>query len=218
MNKVNTFLENYEQNEKMENFEFSRQKLIWKLDIFGAKIQTQKSSCENSKNYWKTFLFSILLSLAVVFFERPILGAKIQIDLQVKSWRLTWSFDVFCRWNAIKREKAKFSKQYPYLVPRSYANLQEKSPKEFFKNSGGNKVKCQVLRSGSNWSIGSNRVEKSIYEATLETIQKAEHYIYIENQFFITNSDSKESLPGQFEEIKNKIGAALVQKVVEAHR
>ena len=50
MNKVNTFLENYEQNEKMENFEFSRQKLIWNLDIFGAKIQTQKSSCENSKN------------------------------------------------------------------------------------------------------------------------------------------------------------------------
>ena len=162
-------------------------------------------------------IFSIL-SRFVVFFERTILGAKIQIDLQVKSWRLTWSFDVFCRWNAIKREKAKFSKQYPYLVPRSYANLQEKSRKEFFKNFGGNKVKCQVLRSGSNWSIGSNRVEKSIYEATLEAIQKAEHYIYIENQFFITNSDSKESLPGQFEEIKNKIGAALVQKVVEAHR
>ena len=64
----------------------------------------------------------------------------------------------------------------------------------------------------------SYRVEKSIYEATLEAIQKAEHYIYIENQFFITNSESKESLPGQFEEIKNKIGAALVQKVVEAHR
>ena len=64
----------------------------------------------------------------------------------------------------------------------------------------------------------SYRVEKSIYEATLEAIQKAEHYIYIENQFFITNSESKESLPGQFEEIENKIGAALVQKVVEAHR
>ena len=64
----------------------------------------------------------------------------------------------------------------------------------------------------------SNRVEKSIYEASLEAIQKAEFYIYIENQFFITNSDSKESFAGQFEEIKNKIGAALVQKVVEAHR
>lgn len=102
-------------------------------------------------------------------------------------------------------------------MPRSYANLRlRKRPPtaDFFR---GVNVKCQVLRSACDWSVGSNKVEKSIYEASLEAIQKAEYYIYIENQFFITNSTNSETF-AQFEEIKNRIGAALVQKVVEAHR
>ena len=66
--------------------------------------------------------------------------------------------------------------------------------------------------------MGSSKVERSIYEASLEAIRKAEHYIYIENQFFITNSSAESFSEDSTEEIKNKIGAALVQKVVEAHR
>ena len=57
---------------------------------------------------------------------------------------------IFNRWNAIKREKAKFSPQYPYLVPRTYANsFQEDS--EDYKGQPidglhwqANSVKCQV--------------------------------------------------------------------------
>ena len=46
---------------------------------------------------------------------------------------------------------------------------------------------------------------------------KIKHNIVVDIQFFITNSTNSETF-AQFEEIKNRIGAALVQKVVEAHR
>ena len=66
--------------------------------------------------------------------------------------------------------------------------------------------------------MGSSKLERSIYEASLEVIRNAKYYIYIENQFFITNSSAESFSDDSTEEIKNKIGAALVQKVVEAHR
>merc|ERR1719412_1832518 len=58
------------------------------------------------------------------------------------------------RWNAIKTEKAKFSKQYPYLVPRSYANSCNNG---VHLQAAAYKVKCQVVRSGSKWSMGSSQ-------------------------------------------------------------
>ena len=58
----------------------------------------------------------------------------------------------------------------------------------------------------------------------MSAIQKAQYYVYIENQFFITSSStgnlsSTTSLDSSSaEEIKNKIGRALVDKVIEAHK
>ena len=78
-----------------------------------------------------------------------------------------------------------------------------------------------MVRSGCKWSTGSSKLENSIYEAMISAIRSAEHYVYIENQFFITSSCSDNSpLASSLdsEEIKNKIGRALVDKVVEAHR
>ena len=81
----------------------------------------------------------------------------------------------------------------------------------------------QVLRSGCQWSIGISKTENSILLAYLNAIQGAKYYIYIENQFFITSStksgDSLSTSPSDtMEEIKNKVGRALVDKVVEAHK
>jgi len=128
------------------------------------------------------------------------------------------------RWNAIKTEKAKFSKQYPYLVPRSYANSCRKPPAfSSIHLKTAAHVKCQVLRSGCQWSIGISKTENSILLAYLNAIQGAKYYIYIENQFFITSStksgDSLSTSPSDtMEEIKNKVGRALVDKVIEAHK
>ena len=74
-----------------------------------------------------------------------------------------------------------------------------------------------MLRSGSHWSVGVHKVENSIYKAMVQAIQNAEYYIYIENQFFITSSTPKTLENYEWEEVKNKIGKALVDKVKEAH-
>ena len=75
----------------------------------------------------------------------------------------------------------------------------------------------QVLRSGSQWSVGIQKTENSIYKAYLKAINEAQHYIYIENQFFISSSTENSDL-NEYEYVKNKIGLALVEKVKEAHR
>jgi len=74
-----------------------------------------------------------------------------------------------------------------------------------------------VLRSASHWSVGTEQnIEDSIYQAMLKSIQEAEHYIYIENQFFITSSTPEDSDSAEY--ISNKIGRALVERVKEAHK
>eukprot|EP00127_Corallochytrium_limacisporum_P004598 Clim_evm12s169 gene=Clim_evmTU12s169 len=49
------------------------------------------------------------------------------------------------------------------------------------------RVKAQVVRSLGPWS-GSRIKECSIYNAYIEVIAKAKHYIYIENQYFCTTA------------------------------
>jgi phospholipase D1/2 len=54
-------------------------------------------------------------------------------------------------------------------------------------------------------------VEQSIHEAYIDTINKAQHYIYIENQFFI-------SLPYNNPNTKNQIAEALYKRIIRAFR
>ncbi|CAH1104900.1 unnamed protein product [Psylliodes chrysocephalus] len=115
------------------------------------------------------------------------------------------------RWNAAKLEKAKNNLTYPYLMPKSY-NGYKTLPIDFPNKT--HKVSCQVLRSGSCWSIGffeADTVEQSIHEAYIDTITKSQHYIYIENQFFIT-------LPCDNPHTKNQIGEALYKRIIRAHK
>lgn len=43
-----------------------------------------------------------------------------------------------------------------------------------------------MLRSCSTWSAGQDLTEHSVQTAMVETILAARHYVYIENQFFIS--------------------------------
>ncbi|XP_063885233.1 phospholipase D1-like isoform X2 [Scylla paramamosain] len=113
------------------------------------------------------------------------------------------------RWNAVKTEKAKPNHSYPYLLPRTYS-------KESFLSSNlrpRHRVKCQVVRSVGKWSAGVDDIEASIFSAYVDLIRRAKHYIYIENQFFITRSNVDEQ-----KEVSNYIGYEIVQRIVEAHR
>jgi len=79
-------------------------------------------------------------------------------------------------------------------------------------------VSAQCVRSFSRWSGGVTETEHSILNAYLKLIESAEHYIYIENQFFITSSLPEESPSDQPDlraEVRNKIGLALCQKIID---
>ncbi|KAF8057468.1 hypothetical protein FPV67DRAFT_564190 [Lyophyllum atratum] len=68
--------------------------------------------------------------------------------------------------------------------------------------------RVQVVRSVSDWSHGV-LVEHSIQNAYVQLITEAKHFIYIENQFFISATKDGEV-------IKNLIAQALVQRIVRA--
>uniref|UniRef100_A0A671L744 Phospholipase n=1 Tax=Sinocyclocheilus anshuiensis TaxID=1608454 RepID=A0A671L744_9TELE len=104
------------------------------------------------------------------------------------------------RWNFTKIFKNKYKDNfYPYLLPKSYCTA-DKLP---FTIPGATKV----LRSVDRWSAGT--CEQSILNAYIHVIENSEHYIYLENQFFISCSDQRNVL--------NTIGDAIVKRILRAH-
>ncbi|EEP79989.1 hypothetical protein UREG_04831 [Uncinocarpus reesii 1704] len=71
---------------------------------------------------------------------------------------------------------------------------------------------CQIVRSSSKWSHGTTQTETSIAEAYATIIRESEHFVYIENQFFITATGDSQA------PVKNKIGAAIVERILRAAR
>ncbi|KAL0414782.1 UNVERIFIED_CONTAM: Phospholipase D zeta 1 [Sesamum radiatum] len=69
---------------------------------------------------------------------------------------------------------------------------------------------CQVLRSVSQWSAGTSQIEESIHNAYCSLIERAEHYVYIENQFFISGLSGDEL-------IHNRVLEALYRRIMRAH-
>lgn len=118
------------------------------------------------------------------------------------------------RWNAIKLEKARQNASYPYLLPKTYIDIKPLKGLDDLLNVDMNNMSCQVLRSASSWSCGfldPDTVEQSIHEAYVDTITRAQHYIYIENQFYITMSRSNAY-------VRNQIGEALYNRIMRAYR
>ncbi|KAI5986718.1 hypothetical protein EDC04DRAFT_2589598 [Pisolithus marmoratus] len=70
--------------------------------------------------------------------------------------------------------------------------------------------RVQVVRSVCDWSHGV-LTEHSIQNAYIQLIREASHFIYIENQFFI--SSTRDEGP-----IKNQIAKALVERIIQAAR
>ncbi|KAL4812744.1 hypothetical protein BDW67DRAFT_169477 [Aspergillus spinulosporus] len=72
-------------------------------------------------------------------------------------------------------------------------------------------MSCQIVRSCGKWSNGTP-TEHSIQDAYAEIIRHSEHFVYIENQFFITATGDKQK------PVENKIGAAIVERILRAAR
>ncbi|XP_055838450.1 phospholipase D2 isoform X2 [Episyrphus balteatus] len=118
------------------------------------------------------------------------------------------------RWNAQKLEKVRENNSFPYLIPMSYSHFKVNPS---LLKSKLNNVTCQILRSVSSWSCGfiePDLVEQSIHDAYIQTITKAQHYVYIENQFFITMQLGVSGANN----VKNQIGEALFKRIVRAKK
>uniref|UniRef100_H2Z4U2 Phospholipase n=1 Tax=Ciona savignyi TaxID=51511 RepID=H2Z4U2_CIOSA len=110
------------------------------------------------------------------------------------------------RWNYTKIQKAKKGEHISFLLPKSYADDAFNIPKDWIRPEA---VRANVLRSSCEWSAGISEVDRSIQNAYLSAIEQ-QHFIYIENQFFISCLRDVQ--------VRNQICTALVKRIVRAHR
>ncbi|KAL9057467.1 MAG: hypothetical protein Q9162_002304 [Coniocarpon cinnabarinum] len=135
------------------------------------------------------------------------------------------------RWNFVKRDKYKRDDRFDWItmegrngededivaVQRPHHPVGEYlkhpltplSEKTISKPQGT--VHAQIVRSSADWSSGI-LTEHSIQNAYKEVIRGAQHYVYIENQFFVT-ATGEEQKP-----IHNTIGEAIVDAIVRADK
>ncbi|CAG8498943.1 7241_t:CDS:10, partial [Ambispora leptoticha] len=109
------------------------------------------------------------------------------------------------RWNFIKDEKASGREDLPFLTPKGeFVSTRDESR---FKGT----CNVQLLRSSADWSSGI-KLELSIYNAYIDLIRKSKHFIYIENQFFVTSTGESSNNP-----IQNIIGQEIVTRITKAY-
>ena len=111
------------------------------------------------------------------------------------------------RWNFIKQQKSMGkSTRVPFLLPKPDLTVQELA-----RAKGAGSCRCQLLRSACEWSTGV-LPETSIYEAYMHFIENAKHFVFIENQFFISRSAEKQDFP-----VRNRIASAIIERIMRAH-
>ncbi|KAI1491290.1 hypothetical protein F5X96DRAFT_678512 [Biscogniauxia mediterranea] len=132
------------------------------------------------------------------------------------------------RWNFVKRDKYKRNDKYDWIMLRGREGEDEDlvgvqrpthpvgdyvlhplTPLETKNLNNRGTVHAQIVRSSADWSSGI-LTDHSIQNAYAEIIRNAQHYVYIENQFFITATGDQQS------PIHNTIGRAIVDACVRA--
>lgn len=109
------------------------------------------------------------------------------------------------RWNYVRRNR-RITRPLPFLLPPPDFRDEDL---EALGLTGTCEV--QILRSASTWSLGTQQTECSIQNAYLHMIEKSEHFVYMENQFFVSSSEAL-GVP-----LVNKIGDALVERIKRAY-
>ncbi|KAJ3563394.1 hypothetical protein NP233_g8968 [Leucocoprinus birnbaumii] len=111
------------------------------------------------------------------------------------------------RWDYLLRIK-NHTRLMPFLLPPP-----EFKPGELTQMGLTGTCEMQICRSAGPWSMGTpTKVEHSIQNAYLKAIQMSEHFVYIENQFFITSTSVNDV------KIENNVGDALVHRIIKAHK
>ncbi|EXJ59862.1 hypothetical protein A1O7_04009 [Cladophialophora yegresii CBS 114405] len=111
------------------------------------------------------------------------------------------------RWNYILRQR-KPTRPTPFLLPPPDFN-----PADLEALGLDGTCEVQICRSAGPWSMGTpDKTEHSIMNAYIKLIEESEHFVYIENQFFISSCETESTV------VHNKIGDALVERITRASK
>ncbi|CAD8108230.1 unnamed protein product [Paramecium sonneborni] len=179
-----------------------------------SKIQDQHQHNNHQDNFFQKYKNQIkeeLLSL------QPIEESKEDQNIQQRQ-RLSAIFpnqqqcnvEFYDILNNIHPEENRFEEE---IIPknnkvfRSSIMIQPKIQINYEKGE----CQTQIVRSASNWSIGSSssNSECSIHVAYTQLISEAQNFIYIENQFFISATDNN-SIP------ENSVALAIIKRIKQA--
>lgn len=109
------------------------------------------------------------------------------------------------RWNYILRQR-KPTRPTPFLLPPPDFN-----PADLEALGLNGTCEVQILRSACSWSLGTpDLTERSILNCYVKLIELSDHFIYIENQFFISSCEVEGT------RVENQIGDALVERIIRA--
>ena len=111
------------------------------------------------------------------------------------------------RYNYITHSRWKFSN-----CQLSIENWSHPEVRHAIRDPSACNVNIQILRSVGSWSAGQPH-ENSIHKAYLHAIENAEHFIYIENQFFISSQPKERPC-----KVENEIQLVLSERIVRAYR
>ncbi|CAF5067817.1 unnamed protein product, partial [Rotaria sp. Silwood1] len=100
---------------------------------------------------------------------------------------------------------------YPFLLPKSYDDVEDLAVENWrdFLEGQPFRVNAQCVRSVGPWSARTKSMESSIHNTYIQMIDAAKHFIYIENQFFITIA--------QDSVVQNEIADVLFRRIERAH-
>ncbi|KAI8336140.1 hypothetical protein BC941DRAFT_428409 [Chlamydoabsidia padenii] len=116
------------------------------------------------------------------------------------------------RWNFLRRRKSSTPKRpTPLLLPYT-TDVPDLNDPRIGSAHSALRTQVQILRSVSSWSSGVATTEHSIMDAYVELIGASKHFVYIENQFFVTSTQCGTTV------IENKVGNALYNRILRAHQ
>jgi phospholipase D1/2 len=111
------------------------------------------------------------------------------------------------RWNYILRQR-KPTRPTPFLLPPPDFN-----PADLEALGLDGTCEVQIVRSAGPWSLGTpDKTEHSIMNAYIKMIEESEHFVYMENQFFISSCETESTV------VHNQIGDALVERITRASK
>ncbi|CAF4967486.1 unnamed protein product, partial [Rotaria sp. Silwood1] len=124
--------------------------------------------------------------------------------------RMPWHDEALVVFGQTARDVARHFIQR-WNIHKSYDDVEDLAVENWsdFLESEPFRVNAQCVRSVGPWSAGTKSEESSIHNTYIQMIDAAKHFIYIENQFFITIA--------QDSVVRNQLANVLFRRIERAH-